>query len=49
MIVFIIVHYMKTRMDENAFQINLQERSCYLTEYGCFDYFFQILFVNITV
>ena len=29
--------------------MNLQERSCYLTEYSCFDYFLQVLFGNITV
>ena len=25
------VHYMKVRMNENSFKINLQERSCYCT------------------
>ena len=44
------VHYMKVRMNENPFKLTFnREIAIQLLEYNCFDYWFQVLFVNVAV
>ena len=44
------VHYMEVRLNENPFKLTFnREIAVPLLEYNCFDYCFQVLFVNVIV